>query len=120
MKPIFKSSVSLGLLLLVIYIQVALPVLQKIENKSGLNSSFDTSYLIIELDGLHNFDYTVSDQLDIYSPRVEGSATLFYTSSVFSLELFHTLFFGIKWNLSHWVNINFTITDIIFPFAYFW
>jgi hypothetical protein len=119
-KSFFKSSVSIGLMLLVFCTQVAIPVIQNIGDKSLSASSVYNIYQVYEEEVFHNTDYIIADQGDVFTSRSEGGNTLFYTLSPFSLEAFHNLIVKINWGLSTLVNIQFTLADKIFPFAYFW
>lgn len=119
-KFLFKQNISKGLMLLVIYIQVVLPFFQNIGENKVPTSSLGNIHQVSEEEGLYNSAFILSDQVDVFSSRVEISNSLFYTLTSFSLDAFHNLYYGIKQTLSALVNITFTIADKIFPFACFW
>jgi hypothetical protein len=113
------QNIAKWLVVLVVFLQIGLPALNYNEyaDITATEVTIDQVYGAIDS---HNSEWIVTDKSDIFSNRVDLGSTLFYTLSHFTLDLFYSGLIKLKWLLTHLVNIYFTKSDIIFPFAYFW
>ncbi|KEO74102.1 hypothetical protein EL17_08125 [Anditalea andensis] len=111
--------ISIWLLCLTILVQICLPTAYKNGNLDRPQDDLSIHQSHLGVDYL-NTDGICIEYLDTYSSRIDLGSTLFYTLPTFSLDAFHGSRSVIQWVLTHQVNLQFTKSDIIFPFAYFW
>lgn len=114
-----SQNISKGLVLLMVFLQIGLPAIYFGEYGDISTKEVSIDQVYGDFDSL-NHDLVLNELEDSFSKRVDLGSTLFYTLSHFSLDLFHGGQIRIQWVLAHLVNLSFTKSDIIFPFAYFW